>query len=147
MSRTPSDPLENAQRQVERLFQDLVYRRHPSAHFVDQPWVPATDLVVSERSARVIVELAGVPRENVRVRLRGNALEVSGRRIVPQEPSGAHYHRAEIYFGEFSRLIELPWEADEASVHASYRDGMLVIRLRAAPAPGVTEIEVREDVP
>ena len=146
MPRSPSDPLENIQREVERLFHDLVYR-HPSAHFAEQPWVPPADLVVSERTARVIVELAGVPRENVRVRLRGHLLEVSGRRTPPQEPAGAHYHRAEIYFGEFSRVVELPWEAEEASVSATYRDGMLEIRLRAVPAPRPTDVPVRENAP
>ena len=147
MPRTPSDPLENIQREVERLFHDLVYHRHPSAHFAEQPWVPPADLVVSEQTARVIVELAGVPRENVRVRLRGHLLEVSGRRMPPQEPAGAHYHRAEIYFGEFSRVVELPWEAEEASVSATYRDGMLEIRLRAVPAPRPTDVPVRENTP
>jgi HSP20 family protein len=147
MPRSPSDPLENLQREVERLFHDLVYHRHPSAHFAEQPWLPPADLVVSENSARVIVELAGVPRENVRVRLRGRVLEVSGRRVPPQEPAGTHYHRAEIYFGEFSRAVELPWEADEASVSATYRDGMLEIRLQASPAPRLTDVPVQEDAP
>ena len=147
MPRTPSDPLENIQREVERLFHDLVYQRHPSAHFAEQPWVPPTDLVVSDRSARVIVELAGVPRENVRVRLRGRLLEVSGRRVVPQDLGGAHYHRAEIYFGEFTRVVELPWEADGESVTASYRDGMLEIRLEATPVARPTNVPVRESAP
>ena len=147
MPRTPSDPLENIQREFERLFHDLVYRRHPSAHFAEQPWVPPADLVVSERTARVIVELAGVPRENVRVRLRGRLLEVSGRRRAPQEPAGAHYHRAEIYFGEFSRVVELPWDADEPSVAATYRDGMLEIRLKAVEAARPTDVPVRETAP
>ena len=145
MPRTPPDPLENIQREVERLFHDVVYQRHPAAHFAEQPWVPPTDLVVSERSARVIVELAGVPREKVRVRLSGRLVEVSGRRTVPQELAGAHYHRAEIYFGEFSRRVELPWEADEKSVTATYRDGMLEIRLEAIPAPRSTDVPVHKD--
>jgi HSP20 family protein len=140
----PSDPLENIQRQFERLFHDLVYHRHPSAHFAEQSWVPQADLVVSERSARVIVELAGVPRESVRVRLRGRTLEVGGRRMPPHEPAGAHYHRAEIYFGDFSRAIELPWEADERSIVATYRDGMLEIRIQAAAVPSPTDVPVRE---
>jgi HSP20 family protein len=140
----PSDPLENIQRQFERMFHDIVYRRHPSSHFAEQPWVPPADLVVSEGAARVIIELAGVPRESVRVRLRGHLLEVSGRRPPPQEPAGAHYHRAEIYFGDFTRVIELPWDADEASVSAIYRDGMLEIKLHAVPAPKPTDVPVRE---
>lgn len=147
MPRTPSDPLDNLQREVERLFHDLVYQRNPSAHFAEQPWLPPADLVVSESSARVILELAGVPRRNVRVRLRGRLLEVSGRRTPPQEPAGAHYHRAEIYFGDFSRVIELPWEADEDRVTAIYRDGMLEIQLVPSAPPHPTDVPVEESSP
>jgi HSP20 family molecular chaperone IbpA len=64
--------------------------------------------------------------------------------VAPQEPAGAHYHRAEIYFGDFSRVVELPWEADERSVAATYRDGMLEIRLQALPVPEPTDVPVRE---
>src|SRR5262245_40347190 len=115
MSRS-DDPVEKFQRDVERLWRDLVYFRSPGAHFVDQPWSPPADVVVSENSARVILELAGVPRESVKVLLRDNVLEVSGRRVRPPEPQVEHWHRAEIYFGEFRRVLELPWRADEKSI-------------------------------
>jgi HSP20 family protein len=142
MTKHSHDPLESLQREVERLFHDVVYRRHPASHFTEARWSPAADLVVSKSSARVIFELAGVPRESVKVRLQGNVLEVSGRRQPPQEPSGTHYHRAEIYFGEFRRLVELPWEADAAKVEALYRDGMLEVRLRRAAVPQSAEVPI-----
>jgi HSP20 family molecular chaperone IbpA len=58
--------------------------------------------------------------------------------------SGARYHRAEIYFGDFRRVVELPWEADDRGIRAEFRDGMLEIRIRAlirtaAPAEVVRE--------
>jgi HSP20 family protein len=140
----PPDPLESLQREVERLFHDLVYRRHPASHFAEPRWSPAADLVVSKESARVIFELAGVPRESVKVLLRDNVLEVSGRRSPPQDPAGTHYHRAEIYFGDFRRLVELPWKADEARVEAVYREGMLEVRLKRAPEPVRKEIEIEK---
>jgi HSP20 family protein len=136
------NPLESLQREVERLFHDLVYRRHPASHFAEPRWSPAADLVVGKGAARVIFELAGVPRESVKLLLRGNVLEVSGRRSPPQEPAGTHYHRAEIYFGDFRRLVELPWEADAARVEAIYRDGMLEVRIQRAEGPQRTEIQV-----
>ncbi len=142
MSRDPDDPIESLQREVERLFHSQVYRR--SSHFAEPSWSPAADLVVSRNSARVLIELAGVPRENVRVRLHGRALEVTGRRPAPERPAGAHYHRAEIFFGEFRRVIELPWDADPAKVQAYYRDGLLEIELRAAPAPARRDITIEE---
>jgi HSP20 family protein len=129
MSRFTGDA-QDAQRQIERLFHDLVYRRHPAAHFTDTPWAPATDLVVSRGNARVLLELAGVLRENVTVRLTGRSIEITGHRPRPAEPGDARYHRAEIFFGEFRRVIELPWEADAEQVQARFRDGLLEIVLQ-----------------
>jgi HSP20 family protein len=134
MASSPEDPHETLQREVERLFHDLVYHWHPTTHFTDVSWSPPADLVVTKNGARVLLELAGVPRENVRVRLLGHTLEVSGRRTPPQEPGSAHYHRAEIFFGEFRRVLDLPWEADAGSVKATYRDGLLEIHLRPVRA-------------
>lgn len=129
MSQPEDNPIESVQREIERLFHDLVYRRHPASHFAEAPWSPAADLVVSPNGARIMLELAGVPRSSVRVTLRGRTLEVSGRRSPPREPGEAHYHRAEIYFGDFHRAIELPWDADPDNVRAHYRSGMLEIEL------------------
>jgi HSP20 family protein len=139
----PEDPFKSLQREAERLFHDLVYRRHPASHFAEHPWSPPADLVVSRQSARVLFELAGVPKESIRVRLAGRTLEVSGRRNPPQETQGAKYHRAEIYFGDFRRVVDLPWEADRDRVEAIYRDGMLEVKLRCASAERI-EIPVEE---
>lgn len=129
MSRTSDDPFESLQREVERLFHDLVYQRHPASHFGEHSWAPAADVVVTGECARVIVELAGVPKENVHVRLHGNVLEIYGHREPPDRVRGTRYQRAEIYFGEFRRVIELPWEADEHGIEARYRDGLIEIQL------------------
>jgi len=142
MATPPRDSIENLQREVERLFHDLVYRRHPASHFAEPSWAPAADLVVGERDARVLLELAGVPRESIQVTIRGRILEVTGRREPPPKAQGAAYHRAEIYFGTFRRVVELPWEADADSVKALYRDGMLSVRLRRAAVPAPAEIEI-----
>jgi HSP20 family protein len=149
MTDHPRDVLESLQREVERMFHDLVYRQHPAAHFAEPKVSPPTDLVVTRQGARVLLELAGVPRESIRATVRGNLLEVSARRDPPQEPGGAHYHRAEIYFGEFRRTIELPWEADGERVEAFYKDGMLEIRVRrAVPVPRAsTQIAIERQEP
>jgi HSP20 family protein len=146
MSHDPEDPRWVLQRNVERLVRSLVYQRHPATHFSEPAWSPPVDLVVGEHSARVIVELAGVPRETVHVRIQGRGLEISGRREPPREMD-AHYHLAEILFGDFHRVVELPWEADADKVEALYRDGMLEIRLVPAPAPKTQSIRVERHQP
>lgn len=143
MTRYRDDQIQNLQREVERLFHDLVYRRRSSAHFGEPAWAPPADLVVTRSGARVILELAGVPRESVRVVIHGRTLEISGRREPPQEPEGAHYHQAEIFFGNFRRVVELPWEADEHSIRARYRDGMLEIQLKPVTAGQTAHLPMR----
>ncbi len=142
MSGFEDDPLYSLQRQVERLFHNLVYHRHPTSHFAEPTWAPSADLVVSDQSARVILELAGVPRESVKVRLQGRTVEISGRRHPPVDPRGAHYHRAEIFFGDFRRTVDLPWDADESKIEARYRDGMLVITLQRSAISQHTDVTI-----
>ena len=144
MSFDPEDPRHGLQRSVERLLHNLVYHRPQATHFSDPEWAPAVDLVVAEQTARVIVELAGVPRENVVVRLQGRTLEISGWREPPHEPGESHYHLAEILFGDFRRIVELPWEADPDQIEALYRDGMLEIHLVPAPVGSRHEVEVQQ---
>jgi HSP20 family protein len=145
MSRHTDDPLVNLQREVERLFHGLVYQRLPAAHFGQSTWAPAVDLVVSRDGVRVIVELAGVPRDRVDVRLSGRRLEISGHREPPREQSEAHYHLAEIFFGNFHRVVELPWLADDQSIQAHYREGMLEIHLRPVAADRAKDIPVKTE--
>lgn len=129
-SHDPRDPYEKLQREIEHLVRGLVYQRHPSTHFSEVRWAPAADMVVGRHGARVLLELAGVARDDIHVRLHGHVIEVTGHRHPPQEPPHAHYHRAEIYFGPFQRTIELPWEADPEHVVATFREGLLEVRLK-----------------
>jgi HSP20 family protein len=94
-----------------------------------------------------MIELAGVPQSAVRVTLRGRRLEVSGRRPPPHEPAEAHYHRAEIYFGDFRRVIELPWDADPDRIEARYGSGMLEITLVPRPVPSRRDVPVEDHQP
>jgi HSP20 family protein len=147
MSSQHDDPFHRIQRDVERMFRSLIYHRHGGAHFGEPVWLPATDVVVSDQSVRVIVELAGVPRDRVRVHIQGNTLEISGRRTPPAAEPGTHYHCAEIWYGDFRRTIELPWIADQNQVEARYRDGMLEIQLVPASTAAMTRIAVEHPGP
>ncbi|HTM58301.1 MAG TPA: Hsp20/alpha crystallin family protein [Candidatus Udaeobacter sp.] len=135
------DPSDALQRELERLFHDLIYQRHPASHFGENAWQPATDVMVSADGARIVLELAGVPRENVHVRLLGRTLEVTGMRPPLPEARGTRYHRAEIFFGDFRRAIELPWEVN-GDVRARFRNGLLEILLTRSQVPMRTNITV-----
>ena len=72
----------------------------------------------------------------------GDAARPHARRVPPLDPGESHYHRAEIFFGEFRRSIELPWNADDQSIVARYRDGMLEIEVEPVRSSRTTQITV-----
>jgi len=115
-------------------FRDLVAHvflesGHPCAD-ADIAWYPATDAYQTDEVFVVRMELSGVSREDLRIRLHGRILEVRGVRKDPAAAVPRRFHKMEIARGPFVRKLELPGEFGGGSGGASYRDGILEIRIR-----------------
>jgi HSP20 family molecular chaperone IbpA len=72
----------------------------------------------------VLVELAGVDPDAVRIVATGTTLVISGVRERPH-PAGARYQQVEIEYGPFERRIELAEDVDAGAATATYEAGML----------------------
>jgi HSP20 family molecular chaperone IbpA len=85
-------------------------------------------------------ELPGIdPAKNVDITVGDGLLTISGERKERVESM----HRSELFYGKFTRTIALPSGADEKSVNAEYRDGILEVRiLLPATKQQVTHIPV-----
>jgi HSP20 family protein len=98
-------------------------------------WVPNTDVYDCQDALVVRLELAGVPKDSVDVRLESDALIVSGERRDPcsgETGTGYRFRQMEIDYGPFQRIIPLPYPVDGAKAKADYREGILEIRLPRA---------------
>jgi HSP20 family protein len=73
------------------------------------------------------------------VQIDRGVLSISGERTsaLPDAKAGGHVYSRERLSGRFHRAISLPDDADASKVDASYRDGVLHVRVgrRAAPQP------------
>ena len=96
------------------------------------------DLVVS-------LELPGVKEKEVQVSIMNDILTVKGERTQQQEVKDENSHRLERWFGRFERGIPLPMPVQTDKVKATYRDGVLEIKLPKAEAVKPREIKI--DVP
>jgi HSP20 family protein len=105
-------------------------------------WTPGID-VIEETDAYVFhADLPGVPKENVDITFEDNILTVSGTR-ERHDPSGTgQYRRVERRYGRFTRSFALPSQVDTAKVDASFRDGVLVIRVPKAEAAKARKIKI-----
>ncbi|MFN0067037.1 MAG: Hsp20/alpha crystallin family protein [Limisphaerales bacterium] len=100
-------------------------------------WVPNTDVVVHEGGVTVIVELAGVRREEVNLEVNGGRLRIRGRREKGPRVPNSKYIVMEIPDGDFDFVVDLPVGLESAKATAAYLNGFLRVELpRTSPSDG-----------
>lgn len=85
----------------------------------------------------VRAELPGVdPEKDIAITVENGLLTISGERRSETKSEKKGRHLSEMQYGSFSRTIPLPEGVSEKDVTASYRDGILEVRLTLAqPVP------------
>jgi HSP20 family protein len=95
----------------------------------NQAWVPAVDIYETDTDEVVIkAELPDVKKEDIGVAVENNVLTLTGER-KSEETKREQFQRVERRFGRFSRSFTLPTSVDAGQIAASYKDGVLTIRL------------------
>jgi len=121
----PLNALLNLQRDLDRVFdKPLGLDLGLSGRGV----FPAVN-VFSDRDGYVIrMEIPGVSPEQINIESHGRTLTLSGKR-ESAAPQGGSFHRRERSSGQFSRSLQLPADLDLSRAEASYRQGMLTVRI------------------
>jgi HSP20 family protein len=75
-------------------------------------------------------EMPGIdPDKDVQVHVRDHTLEVRAERRHESKTDEKGRYRSEFHYGSFLRRISLPPDANEQDVEATYKDGILEVRL------------------
>jgi HSP20 family protein len=127
--------LENMQQDMERLLDYVLRGKRPPAFLSPQAWQPAIDVCESQESVEILVELAGVRREDIELRITQDALTIHGTRVARHHGHPVVCYQLEIPYGTFERVVQLPSGLDIAQITAASRDGLLEITIpRQRPA-------------
>ena len=125
--------LEKLHEEIQELFSDMWQVPRFAAWQGFRPQVDCYRLA-DPPELHVVVELAGVDPDDVKVVLDEHTLVVTGERRRPRL-EGAHYHQMEIDYGTFQRQIRLAEPVDVDAATATYERGLLRLVLPIAPAP------------
>ena len=134
LQRMAMDPLLMVQRDMDRLFGNLV--RSMAGTEVgggELALPPRLDISQTAGGLEIDAELPGADEQDVEVSLDGDELTITGeiRREHHDEKSG--YRLAERQVGRFRRVIQLPFEPDPDKVDAEFRNGLLSITIARPP--------------
>jgi HSP20 family protein len=105
----------------------------------ERMWAPLADMYETKDDLLVTFELPGVREKEVSVSITGDVLTVKGERRFERDAKDEGFHRLERVYGKFERSMPLPIPVQADKVKATYRDGVLEIRL-----PKVEEVRPKE---
>jgi HSP20 family protein len=109
-------------------------------------WTPAVDIYETEgREVVIKAELPDMKREDISVTFENNVLTLKGERKFEQEVKRESFQRIERRHGTFSRSFTLPTSVDASQISASYKDGVLTIRLPQREEAKAKQIAVNAD--
>ncbi len=89
----------------------------------------AVDLYETNDALIVKTMTAGVKKEDLQISLSRETLTIRGRRDNEARAYQNEYHNQELYWGPFSRVVELPEEIDIEQATATEHHGLVTIRL------------------
>ncbi len=108
-------------------------------------FVPEIEVREGIRHFEIEVDVPGMKREEIDVKVDGDRLVVTGERHHAEEGERDGWHRTERSYGRFERSFSLPRGVQVADVSAGLEDGVLHVRV---PKPtSVPEQRVHIDVP
>jgi HSP20 family protein len=134
------DPFRDIQHEMNRLFDRFLGRPLAPASGMDrQPWVPILDMYETSDDLIVNFELPGVREKDISLSVTGDLLTVKGEREFNHQLGDDNSLHTERVYGKFERSIRLPMPVQADRVSATYRDGMLEVRL-----PKTDEVRPKE---
>jgi len=95
-------------------------------------WVPEIEVLQNNDQLTVRCDLPGMKKDDIKIELRDEGLEISGERNEENKEESAGYYRSERSYGSFYRRVPLPAGVKTDTAEATFRDGVLQIRMLAA---------------
>jgi len=137
----PSRDLTDTQTQMNRLFDNFLGQPSLSGT-MERAWAPPVDMYETRNEVVVAVELPGLNEKDIRLSITGDLLTIQGERQWSDEVRDAAHYRQERWFGKFERALSLPIPVETGQVKATYRDGVLTIKLPKTEGVKPKEIKI-----
>lgn len=138
------------ERDMDRMMEDFFGRRMrpwwPERLFRPEEMemtLPSVDLFEDKDDVVVKAELPGIEKDNIEVNVTDHILTIKGEKKKEEEIKEENYYRAERSYGTFVRSLELPKDVQSDKVKASFKDGILEVRMPKTEEAKAKEIKVK----
>ncbi len=142
------NPIAALQREMNSVFEGFWNRFGRGIGEIDWPWghgEARSDVVQTGDAVEISIELPGMGMEDVEVTVTDDLLTVKGEKKIERQEEKKGYYLSERSYGAIWRTIPLPPGTDGSKAEATFKNGVLTVRLPQTPEAQakVKHIEVK----
>jgi HSP20 family protein len=135
---------EKVRSQMDTLWDTFLFGRPQRRGFQEMvEWLPAVDVTETKSEIVVHAEIPGMDAKNIDISLNEGILTIRGEKKQEREGKEEEYHLIERRYGTFTRSIPLPKGVDSNKASASYRNGVLKVRLPKSGKAEKKEVKIK----
>ena len=139
----PNRDMMSVRDEMSRVLKEVLGRgASDESAWVSGAWTPPVDIYETDEALVMKAELPGFSKDDISIEMKENTLVIKGERKHEDEVKEGNYHRMERSYGAFQRAFMLPMTVDQEKVKASYKDGILELRLPKVQAAQPKRIAV-----
>ncbi|MCD6414883.1 MAG: Hsp20/alpha crystallin family protein [Candidatus Diapherotrites archaeon] len=141
----PFDEMRRMQREMDRMFSDVLRRPEMQSNFGSESgWrEPLADMWETDDAVFVTLELPGVSKDDIKLNITENQLEVSVDFHKEEKEEKSGYKRFERQYRGFYRAVSLPAKVIPDKAEATYKNGVLEIKLPKAEKKKGVQVKVK----
>lgn len=123
---------------LDRVFDNFFRNAMTNIHM---PMGSVTDMTVkmniseTDKNYTITADLPGLEQKDIDLTVDDGVLTLSGEKQQENEEEGKTFHRVERSYGRFIRTLRLPADADEDSVGATMKNGVLEVTINKTDKP------------
>lgn len=139
-------PIWNSRNLASDLFNDWdrMFNLTPGLNAYDErEFAPATDVSETDDCYMVSIDLPGLKKEDIKIDVADNVLNVSGERRNESKFDDGQTHRVERSYGSFKRSFTLPRAVTADEIEAHFENGVLDVRLPKSKLAQARKIEIQ----
>lgn len=144
----PVSTFEEMENYFDRFFrQPFSMMARPAWHGFDFPRLddvsPSVDIFEEKGDMVIKAEMPGIKKEDVNVSITDSMVTISGQKKQEEKVEKKDYHRVERSYGSFCRRFQLPENVNSDKVKASFKDGVLEVRLPKTKAGKKKKVAIK----
>ena len=143
-SNRPWSPLSEVSHEMGKYFDGFwmapsATRKHEE---MGTQWIPACDVEEADNHYLISLEMAGVPKDQLKVEFHDNQIVISGERQKETKRKETGQWYSERRFGKFQRSFTLPAGIDREKVEANHQDGVLRVYVPKSESAKPRQIKI-----